>query len=116
MAAVRLVEMGHISQGVRVISHGIFIELNPQPWPRWQGIVRAVRQSARRLEGPAGRAPREGQIRREEEGPGPDWADLAIETGFYDQAHLANEFRSLAGLTPGEFWKRAVSGSSKTPA
>ncbi len=26
------------------------------------------------------------------------WADLALECGFYDQAHLANEFRSFSGI------------------
>lgn len=46
--------------------------------------------------------------------PRPDWADLAPAHGFYDQAHLANEFRALCGLSPGEFAGRAVSGSSKT--
>lgn len=28
-------------------------------------------------------------------------ADVAIESGFYDQAHLTNEWRALAGCTPG---------------
>lgn len=44
----------------------------------------------------------------------PDWADLAVERGFYDQAHLANEFRALCGLTPTQFLGRVVSASSKT--
>ena len=26
------------------------------------------------------------------------WAELAVECGFYDQAHLANEFRSFSGI------------------
>jgi len=26
------------------------------------------------------------------------WAELAVECGFYDQAHLANEFRSFSGV------------------
>jgi AraC-like DNA-binding protein len=43
----------------------------------------------------------------------PDWADIAVEQGYYDQAHLANEFRSLCGLTPTEFFRRTVSHSSK---
>ena len=30
----------------------------------------------------------------------PDWARLAVEAGYYDQAHLIREFRALAGETP----------------
>lgn len=45
----------------------------------------------------------------------PDWADLALDLGFYDQAHLSNEFRALSGLSPGEFFRRArTSGFSKS--
>jgi AraC-like DNA-binding protein len=44
----------------------------------------------------------------------PHWAGLALDAGFYDQSHLVNEFRSLCGLTPGQFVPRAVSVSSKT--
>jgi AraC-like DNA-binding protein len=32
-------------------------------------------------------------------------ADLSIETGFYDQAHMINEFVTFSGATPGEFRK-----------
>lgn len=50
----------------------------------------------------------------------PSWAGLAADHGFYDQSHLSNEFRALAGMTPGEFLRRAtahrVAGSSKTAA
>jgi AraC-like DNA-binding protein len=48
--------------------------------------------------------------------PLPAWAELAPDLGFYDQAHLANEFRALCGLTPGQFLARSASGSSKTAA
>ncbi|MDF2694333.1 MAG: Transcriptional regulator, AraC family protein [Labilithrix sp.] len=30
------------------------------------------------------------------------WAELALEGGFYDQAHFSNEIRTFTGLTPGE--------------
>lgn len=40
-------------------------------------------------------------------------AELAVEAGFYDQAHLANEIKSLCGLSPRDFATR-ISHSSKT--
>ncbi|MEV7043336.1 AraC family transcriptional regulator [Amycolatopsis sp. NPDC051061] len=40
----------------------------------------------------AGRLLRQGQA---------DLASLAVECGYYDQAHLTNEWRALAGCTPG---------------
>lgn len=47
--------------------------------------------------------------------PGPPrWADVALAAGFYDQAHLVNEFQSLVGLTPTAFAGSGVAGSSKT--
>ena len=49
------------------------------------------------------------------QGPG-RWTELALETGFYDQSHLVNEFRALCGLTPGQFLRRSVSDFSKTPS
>jgi AraC-like DNA-binding protein len=36
-----------------------------------------------------------------------DWARIAADAGYYDQAHLIAEFRRLVGLTPGAFFKRA---------
>jgi AraC-like DNA-binding protein len=32
-----------------------------------------------------------------------DWAALAIDAGYYDQAHLAGEVRELTGRTPTEW-------------
>lgn len=47
----------------------------------------------------------------------PHWSQLALEAGFYDQAHLANEFRALCGLSPTAFLDTArISDSSKTAA
>ncbi|AYQ26601.1 MULTISPECIES: AraC family transcriptional regulator [unclassified Polaromonas] len=50
-------------------------------------------------------------IRRQQ---GPAWADVAVEAGFYDQAHLANEFRALCGLSPTAFVQHGIAQSSKT--
>ncbi len=38
-------------------------------------------------------------------GPGgePDWALLSLECGFFDQAHLINDFRDFTGMTPGGY-------------
>jgi AraC-like DNA-binding protein len=35
------------------------------------------------------------------------WAELAVDCGYYDQAHLILEFRSLTGLTPAAYRPRA---------
>lgn len=43
----------------------------------------------------------------------PAWSRVAARAGFYDQAHLINEFRAFCGLTPEQF-RRRISGSSKT--
>jgi AraC-like DNA-binding protein len=39
---------------------------------------------------------------------------VAADAGFYDQAHLANEFRALCGLSPTAFLQRGIAQSSKT--
>ncbi len=35
-----------------------------------------------------------------------DWARIATESGYYDQAHLISDFQKLVGVTPGAFAKR----------
>jgi AraC-like DNA-binding protein len=35
-----------------------------------------------------------------------DWACVAADAGYYDQAHLIADFRQLVGLAPGAFLKR----------
>ena len=32
-----------------------------------------------------------------------DWAQLALESGYFDQSHLSYEFKRLSGLTPGTY-------------
>jgi len=35
-----------------------------------------------------------------------DWAELALELGYFDQAHLINDFRAIVGCTPVEYRKQ----------
>lgn len=44
----------------------------------------------------------------------PQWAEIALCAGYYDQSHLINEFRAMCGLTPQQFLRRVVSDSSNT--
>lgn len=36
-----------------------------------------------------------------------DWSELATHCGYYEQAHLINDFQQFAGLAPAEFVRRA---------
>lgn len=50
-------------------------------------------------------------------GPGQpvDWARLAAESGFYDQAHLIHDFRALSGLSPTAYQPRTPSDRNHVP-
>jgi AraC-like DNA-binding protein len=39
-----------------------------------------------------------------------DWAAAAARHGYADQPHLADEFRALAGVTPGEYLRSRING------
>jgi len=45
----------------------------------------------------------------------PDWAALASDFGFFDQAHLINEVRRLSGLTPRGLVERRSAAASREP-
>lgn len=45
--------------------------------------------------------------------PARGWADIAAASGYADQAHLANSFRAVAGLTPTDWRRRADPGSPR---
>jgi len=44
-------------------------------------------------------------IERAHSGTEPDWPQLALELGYFDQAHLINDFRSITGYSPTEYHK-----------
>lgn len=35
-----------------------------------------------------------------------DWAQLAVECGYFDQSHLIHEFLEFSGLSPVDYWRR----------
>ncbi len=40
----------------------------------------------------------------------PDWARLAAELGYCDQAHLIRSFEAATGMTPMEYVRRSAAG------
>lgn len=38
-----------------------------------------------------------------------DWTQLALELGYFDQAHFIRDFHALIGMTPGDFARREAS-------
>ncbi|HEU0297642.1 MAG TPA: AraC family transcriptional regulator, partial [Anaerolineales bacterium] len=44
-----------------------------------------------------------------EKGTTMHWSEIALQNGFYDQAHFIHEFRAFSGFTPGEYIKRKSS-------
>ncbi len=48
-------------------------------------------------------------------GGGVDWAEVAARHGYFDQAHLINDFRALTGLTPGRYVPRSAAEHNHVP-
>ena len=44
--------------------------------------------------------------------PGPDWAWIAREAGYYDQSHLINDFRAVTGRTPETFFQDSIAATA----
>jgi len=79
------------------------VGLSPKVWCRIQRFQRAVRQL--------------------HAGADVAWAELALDCGYYDQSHFANEFRAFSGIDATTYsarrslWANHIpSDSSKTPA
>jgi AraC-like DNA-binding protein len=43
------------------------------------------------------------------------WSQLALESGYYDQAHLIHDFKRFSGFTPGEYIKRKATTLNYVP-
>jgi len=54
------------------------VGFSPKAWTRIQRFQRAVRQLHAGIDLP--------------------WAELALECGYYDQSHFANDFRAFSGI------------------
>jgi AraC-like DNA-binding protein len=35
-----------------------------------------------------------------------DWAQIAVDCGYFDQSHLIHDFVEFSGVTPSEYWQR----------
>jgi len=46
---------------------------------------------------------------------GVDWAQVAVEGGYYDQAHLIHDFQGFCGLTPAAYLARATEHLNHVP-
>jgi AraC-like DNA-binding protein len=46
---------------------------------------------------------------------GANWASIAVAVGYYDQAHLIAEFRSIAGMTPSALLGELRAADSRSP-
>jgi len=43
------------------------------------------------------------------------WAEVAVTHGYYDQAHLVNDFHQLAGITPTDYRARSATERNHVP-
>ena len=82
----RIAELANISAKHLVQQFTRQVGLAPKYFGRVQRLQRTIRAIGQR--------------------PAVDWTEIALAGGFYDQAHLINEFRDLTGLTPGDYLAR----------
>jgi len=47
--------------------------------------------------------------------PSVDWAQVALDGGYYDQAHFIHDFQSFAGMTPAAYLARATEHLNHVP-
>jgi AraC-like DNA-binding protein len=44
-----------------------------------------------------------------------DWAELALDCGYYDQSHFANEFRAFSGIDATSYCARRTQWANHVP-
>lgn len=82
---------------------------------RWEMTVRSLQRLFRTYLGvsPKGvisryRLHETVELAAQNSGAEPDWAALALELGYFDQAHLIRDFKATVGMTPGMYRKVAA--------
>ncbi|MDB6079690.1 MAG: transcriptional regulator, AraC family [Akkermansiaceae bacterium] len=57
----------------------------------------------------------QGALRRMKRDRECSWTELALDCGYYDQAHFIREFKALAGMTPGAYRRLPVQDVNHVP-
>ena len=47
--------------------------------------------------------------------PAVDWAQVALDGGYYDQAHFIHDFQNFSGMTPAMYLARATEHLNHVP-
>ena len=124
MARFRLLETALAARPFRPLEHHGAVPValaafgRADALPRVQEVVRSVGLSPRRFievfTAEVGLTPKlYGRIQRFQRAralarqtPELDWAQLAVDCGYFDQSHLISDFRALSGLTPAEYLRQ----------
>ena len=83
------------------------VGISPKPYARVRRLQRVLASAARPLATPG--------VAGAGHSLGPDWTALAHDHGYFDQAHLINEFRALTGTTPTAYRPRSAGELNHLP-